>query len=92
MDDYLGQGYADALKEFPALAVHEGTPDFEPVLWLAVRLVDGIEDEIDSDLWEITDWAAWTEYMNRAGWIEDEHGSAVFVPYDEDGQPDEGER
>ena len=42
---------------------------------------------------EITDWAAWTEYMNRAGWIEDEHGGAVFVPYDdEDGDPGEGER
>lgn len=76
MDDYLEQGYADALKEFPALAVHEGTPDFEPVLYLAVGLMDGdMPGEIDDDLGEICDLAGWA---TRADWIEDEHGGAQY--------------
>lgn len=80
MDDYLEQGYADALKEFPKLAVHDGTADYERVLYLAMGLIDGdIPGEIEMDLEEIYDLAKWA---TGAEWIEHEHGGARYAGHD----------
>jgi len=82
MDDYLEQGYADALKEFPALAVHEGTSEFEPVLYLAVGLMDGgMPGEIEEFLKYVmpSDPAEYEEFIEDADWIEDGHGGARYA-------------
>ena len=82
MDDYLEQGYADALTEFPALAVHEGTPDFEPVLYLAVGLMDGdMPGEIEEFLTYVMpcDPAEYEEFIEDADWTEDGYGGARYT-------------
>jgi hypothetical protein len=60
MDVYLEDAYSAALTEFPALIVHEGTEDFEPVLYLAIRLMGGdMLDEIETDIEDVADWYLW---------------------------------
>jgi hypothetical protein len=97
MDDYLEDGYADAFNEFPALAVHEGTPDFERVLYLAMNLLDGdmpgeIEMDVEEAPWDEPDaWAenGCTEYGPMLGrdpgtWREDTHGGAAWVTFEDE--------